>query len=80
MLNATHALNMPRWWDFSFQFKLASNLLLAWVMLFHPPLSFSLSPEYEIHLALVMKIKGFACPNQKGKVQSVFMLKHTHFV
>lgn len=40
MLNAIHALKINRWWDFSFQLKLASNLLLAGVMFFHPLFEF----------------------------------------
>lgn len=56
MLNAAHALKMNRWWDFFFfQLKLASNLLLAWVILFHPPFEFwfksrvqnTFGPDYE---------------------------------
>lgn len=79
MLNAAHALKMNRWWDFSFQLKLASNLLLAWVMLFHPPFEFwfnfrvqnTFGPDYENNRFCMLKPE---------KENTVFMIKHTHLI
>lgn len=80
MLNATHALKMNRWWGFSFQLKLASNLFLAWVMFFLPPFEFwfnfsvhnTFGPDYENNRFFMLK------PEKENTV-SFYDYTHTLF-
>lgn len=68
---------MNGWGDFSFQLKLASNLLLVWVMLFHSPFEFWFKSRVQTTFGLDYENKRF-CMLESEKENTVSFHAQTH--